>query len=141
MSIIILTIAITMTCTMIVSLILFSSLLKLNLKTKNELSEKLKKEINEHRDIYNFIKKRRFINPETLVVDFQEVHPRSAEYIRALSKCKEELKERSSGKHNTLSKIGNFYELSEDAKKFFVYENPTLKELLRSVFMEETKKD
>ena len=44
----------TMTTTMALSIVFFSSLLKLNLRMKNELPGEFKDEIDEHRDIYNF---------------------------------------------------------------------------------------
>jgi len=131
---IILAIVITMTSTLILSLFSIMFLFLMHLRIKSELSETVKIEIEKNRDIYEFVKRRRFVNPGNIVVDFQKIHPNDPEYKQALSTCKSELKERSSGRYKTLAKIGNLFELSEDSKKFFIYESPSVKELMKYVF-------
>jgi len=131
---ILLAIIVTMTITLALSLFLFSLLLRLNLKMKNELPKELKDEIEKNKGIYEFIWKKKFVNPETLVVEFQEINPRDPEFKTALAKCAEEVKQRATDENPVLVKIGNFYELSEEAKRYFTYENPTLKQLFVSVF-------
>ncbi len=128
---IILAIIIAMSSTLILSVFFFIYLLIMHLRIKTELPETLKLEIEKDRDVYEFIKRRRFVKPENIVVDFQKVHPQDPEYERILAICKKEFKERSTGKYNTLNKIGNFYELSEEAKKFFAFENPTITQLIK----------
>jgi hypothetical protein len=130
---ILLAIIVTMTITLGLSLFFFSLLLKLNLKMKNELPKELKDEIEKNKGIYEFIWKKKFVNPEILVVEFQEINPRDPDFKLALVECMEELKQRTTG-NKILVKIGNFYELSEDAKRYFTYESPTLKQLFVSVF-------
>ena len=107
----------------------------MHLKIKSELPETVKIEIEKNRDIYEFVRRRRLVDPSNIVVEFQKVHPSDPEYNQTLSICTKELKERSSGRYKTLSKIGDLFELSEDSKKFFVYESPSVKELLKYVFM------
>jgi hypothetical protein len=135
MNLIAISVLTTMFATIGFSLLLFSYLLRLNLKLKNELPKELREEIDKNRDIYNFVKNREFVNPEILVVNFEQIHPKSPEYPISLERCTKELKERSIGKNKTLTKSGNFYELSENVKKFFMYENPTLSQLLSLIFM------
>lgn len=126
-----------MTFTTLLAIIIFLSLVVLTIKIKSELPETLKLEIEKNRDVYEFIKRRRFVKPENIVVDFQRINPKDSEYKSHLDICIKELKERSSGKYNTLSKIGNFFELSENSKKFFLYENPTVKQLIKYIFKHE----
>ena len=130
-------ILIIMTLTLISSMLFSMFLLIMHLRIKSEIPETLKLEIEKNRDIYEFIKRRRFVKPENIVIDFQRIHPRSPKYGKALATCTKELNERSTGKYNTLTKIGNVFELSENSRKFFIYESPTAKQLIRYIFKHE----
>jgi hypothetical protein len=77
---ILLAIIVTMTITLGLSLFFFSLLLKLNLKMKNELPKELKDEIEKNKGIYEFIWKKKFVNPEILVVEFQEINTRDPDF-------------------------------------------------------------
>ncbi|MBL7170049.1 MAG: hypothetical protein ISS48_03445 [Candidatus Aenigmarchaeota archaeon] len=137
MNTIVLAIIVTMSFTAVLTMFFFLYLLILRLKIRGELSETLKLEIEKSRYIYEFIKRRKFVKPENIVVDFLKIHPKNPSYHKALVECTKELKERSAGEYNTLSKIGSFFELSEDSKRFFVSENPTVKQLIKYIFKHE----
>lgn len=118
-----------MTTTFLISVTIFLFFLVLNLKIKSELPEVLKLEIEKNRNIYEFIRRRKFIKPENLVIELTKMHPKDPHYPQELARCRKELEERASGEYKSLSKIGGFFELSDNSKKYFIAESPTLKQL------------
>lgn len=120
------------TCFFGVTFALF--LLYLGLKIKSDFPEPLRLEIDKHREVYEFIRERGKVTPAELVKEFERTYPENPKYPLLLERCEHELNERCKGKFRTLVRDEDGFRLSDDVKMFFIYENPTLRELLRYIF-------
>lgn len=121
----------TITCFFGVTFGLF--LLYLTLKIKSEFRETIRYEIDKNRKMYSFIKKRGIASVEEMVEEFEGVRRNDMRFPPLFVKWQRFLKERIDNL-KTLEGSGNQVALSNEAKKFFVYDDPSLGDLLHYIF-------
>lgn len=109
-------------------------LMYLSLKIKMDFPENLRLEIDKHKNIYRFIRIKGIITPQDLVEEFEGIRPGNSEYFPRLKEAAQELEQRSSQRLKTLVNHNSKFSLSFQARKYFVYDNPTLRELLRYIW-------
>lgn len=109
-------------------------LLYLSLKIKVEFSPELRTEMKENKRIYSFIDKKVRVSPRDLVQVLEGLRPENSNYYSRLRQCEKELKERTNEKPRTLINDRGMFSLSFEAKKFLLYENPILNQLLKYIF-------
>lgn len=121
----------TVTCFFGVSFGLF--LLYLTLKIKSEFRETLRYEIDKNRKIYDFIRQRGVVTVEEIVERFDGITTKDIRFPVSLAKWQGFLKNRI-GELKTLEGEGNTVYLTKEVKRFFVYDDPSLGDLLRYIY-------
>lgn len=108
-------------------------LLYLTLKIKSEFRETVRYEIDKNRRMYEFIRKKGIADVEELVEEFEGVDRSDLRFPPLFVKWQRFLKERIDDL-KTLEGRGNQVSLSDEVKKFFVYDDPNLGDLLRYIY-------
>jgi len=128
----------TITCFFGVTFGLF--LLYLTLKIKSEFRETIRYEIDKNRKMYSFIRKREIASVEEMVEEFEGVGKNYMRFPPLFVKWQSFLKERIDDL-KTLEGSGNQVALSDEAKKFFIYDDPSLGDLLRYIYFVYIKRE
>lgn len=108
-------------------------LLYLTLKIKTEFRETLRYEIDKHRKMYKFIRDRRKVSVEELIEKFEGLTPEDMKFPAMYVKWQRFLIERIDNL-KTLEGSKNEVSLSNEVKKFFVYDDPSLGDLFNYIF-------
>jgi hypothetical protein len=107
-------------------------LLYLTLKIKSEFRETLRLEVDKHRKMYSYIGQVGKADVEDLVEKFEGVRREDIEFPAAYLKWQKFLLKRIREK-GTLVGSKSQVSLSDDVKRFFVYDNPSIGDLFRYI--------
>ena len=121
----------TITCFFGVTFGLF--LLYLTLKIKSEFRETLRYEMDKNRKMYEFIRQRGKVSVEEIIGKLENLTPNDIRFPSRFVWWQRFLKERID-ELKTLEGSKNEVWLSDEVKRFFVYDNPSLGDLLRYIF-------
>ena len=117
----------------------FNFLLSLSLKIKTEFRETLRYEIDKNRRVYEFVRKRGEVTLEELIEEVEDIKPDDVSFSTKWREWEDFLKERVENL-KTLEGDKKRISLPNEVNKFFVYENPNLKDLLNYIFFVYIKK-
>jgi len=115
-------------------------LLYLTLKIKSEFRETLRYEIDKHRKMYEFIRQRGGVEISELIEKFDGIAPQDIRFPAAYVKWQRFLLKRID-ELKTLEGSRNEVSLSNEVKKFFVYDDPSLGDLFHYIFTTYIKRE
>ncbi len=116
-------------------------LLYLSLKIRTEFREVLRYEIDRYRKLYQFIRERGQVSVVDVVRKMEGMPINHPEFPVKQMQWEKFLKERVEGELKTLNFSNGFYSLSDEVKKFFVYDDPSLRDLLRYIYLKYIKRE
>jgi len=115
-------------------------LLYLSLKIRTEFREVLRYEIDRYRKLYQFIRERGQVSVVDVVRKMEGIPVNHPEFPVKQMQWEKFLKERVRGELKTLNFSNGFYSLSDEVKKFFVYDDPSVGDLLRYIYLKYIKR-
>jgi len=116
-------------------------LLYLSLKIRTEFREVLRYEIDRYRKLYQFIRERGQVSVVDVVRKMEGMPINHPEFPVKQMQWEKFLKERVEGELKTLNFSNGFYSLSDEVKKFFVYDDPSVRDLLRYIYLKYIKRE
>ena len=116
-------------------------LLYLSLKIRTEFREVLRYEIDRYRKLYQFIRERGQVSVVDVVRKMEGMPINHPEFPVKQMEWEKFLKERVEGELKTLNFSNGFYSLSDEVKKFFVYDDPSVRDLLRYIYLKYIKRE
>jgi len=116
-------------------------LLYLSLKIRTEFREVLRYEIDRYRKLYQFIRERGQVSVVDVVRKMEGMPINHPEFPVKQMEWEKFLKERVGGELKTLNFSNGFYSLSDEVKKFFVYDDPSVRDLLRYIYLKYIKRE
>jgi len=116
-------------------------LLYLSLKIRTEFREVLRYEIDRYRKLYRFIRERGQVSVVDVVRKMEGMPINHPEFPVKQMQWEKFLKERVEGELKTLNFSNGFYSLSDEVKKFFVYDDPSVRDLLRYIYLKYIKRE
>lgn len=129
------------TITCLIGTIFGLFLLYLSLKIKTEFREILRFEIDKNRKFYQFLREKGSATIVEIIRKMEGIPIDHPDFPAKGIKWEKFLKDRVKGEPKTLEFINGKYFLSDEVKRFFKYDDPSVRDLLEYIYLKYIKRE